>query len=87
VARSERQLKDEVSGRVDSILILFYALLAMSVLMALLGIANALTLSILGHRPGAVERGGHPLGSVGRGPAPPALFAGVQGGLQVSPGA
>jgi putative ABC transport system permease protein len=46
VARSEQQLKDEVSGRVDSILILFYALLAMSVLMALLGIANTLTLSI-----------------------------------------
>jgi putative ABC transport system permease protein len=46
VARSERQLEDELSGRVNSILYLFYALLAMSVLMALLGIVNTLNLSI-----------------------------------------
>ena len=45
-ARSEKQLRDEVAGRVNSILILFYALLAMSVLMSLLGIVNTLTLSI-----------------------------------------
>jgi putative ABC transport system permease protein len=44
--RSERQLRDEVAGRVNSILVLFYALLAMSVLMSLLGIVNTLTLSI-----------------------------------------
>jgi putative ABC transport system permease protein len=35
-----------VAGRVNSILVLFYALLAMTVLMALLGIINTLTLSI-----------------------------------------
>ncbi|MGI8411804.1 MAG: ABC transporter permease [Solirubrobacteraceae bacterium] len=46
VARSQTALAHEVSGRVDSILVLFYALLAMSVLMSLLGIANTLTLSI-----------------------------------------
>ena len=46
VARSEKQLAGEVSGRVNSILILFYALLAMSVLMSLLGIVNTLNLSI-----------------------------------------
>ncbi len=46
VARSQKQLRDQVSGRVNSILVLFYALLAMSVLMALLGIVNTLTLSI-----------------------------------------
>jgi len=46
LARSERQLQDQISGRVNSILLLFYALLAMSVLMALLGIVNTLTLSI-----------------------------------------
>ncbi|MBV9309342.1 MAG: FtsX-like permease family protein, partial [Solirubrobacterales bacterium] len=46
VARSEHQLEDEISGRVNSILVLFYALLAMSVLLALLGIVNTLNLSI-----------------------------------------
>ena len=46
VVRSDRQLADEVSGRVNSILILFYALLALSVLMSLLGIVNTLNLSI-----------------------------------------
>ncbi|HWE33351.1 MAG TPA: FtsX-like permease family protein [Solirubrobacteraceae bacterium] len=46
VARSQKQLRDQVAGRVNSILVLFYALLAMSVLMALLGIINTLTLSI-----------------------------------------
>src|SRR5581483_6517494 len=46
VARSEKQLEDEVGGRVNSILVLFYALLAMSVLVSLLGIVNTLTLSV-----------------------------------------
>lgn len=46
VARSQKQLEGEVAGHVGSILVLFYALLAMSVLMSLLGIANTLTLSI-----------------------------------------
>ena len=46
VARSEKQLEDEVAGRVNSILVLFYALLAMSVLVSLLGIVNTLTLSV-----------------------------------------
>jgi putative ABC transport system permease protein len=45
-ARSQQQLRSEVSGRVNSILILFYALLAMSVLLSLLGLVNTLTLSI-----------------------------------------
>jgi putative ABC transport system permease protein len=45
-ARSQQQLKDEISNRVNSILVLFYALLAMSVLMSLLGIVNTLTLSV-----------------------------------------
>jgi putative ABC transport system permease protein len=45
-ARSQKQLKDEVSNRVNSVLVLFYALLAMSVLMSLLGIVNTLTLSV-----------------------------------------
>ena len=44
--RSEQQLRDEVANRVNSVLILFYALLAMSVLMSLIGIINTLTLSI-----------------------------------------
>jgi putative ABC transport system permease protein len=46
VARSEKELSDKVSSRVNSILILFYALLAMSVLMSLLGIVNTLNLSV-----------------------------------------
>jgi putative ABC transport system permease protein len=46
VSRSQQQLRDKISGRVNSILILFYALLAMSVLMSLLGIINTLNLSI-----------------------------------------
>jgi putative ABC transport system permease protein len=46
VARSQKQLRDEVGGRVNRILVLFYALLAMSVLMSLLGIVNTLTLSV-----------------------------------------
>jgi putative ABC transport system permease protein len=44
--RSDRQLADQVAGRVDSILILFYALLVLSVVMSLLGIVNTLNLSI-----------------------------------------
>jgi putative ABC transport system permease protein len=46
VARSEHQLEDEVVGRVNSILLLFYALLAISVLTALMGIVNTLSLSV-----------------------------------------
>ena len=46
IARSQQQLQDEIGGRVNSILVLFYALLAMSVLMSLLGIAGTLNLSI-----------------------------------------
>ncbi len=46
VSRSQQQLRDKISSRVNSILILFYALLAMSVLMSLLGIVNTLSLSI-----------------------------------------
>jgi putative ABC transport system permease protein len=46
VVRSERQLADEASGRVNGILVLFYALLALSGVMALLGILGALTLSV-----------------------------------------
>jgi putative ABC transport system permease protein len=46
VARSQVQLRNQITGQVNQILLLFYALLAMSVLMALLGIVNTLTLSI-----------------------------------------
>ncbi len=46
VARSQSQLSDQVSSRVNSVLLLFYALLAVSVLLSLLGIVNTLTLSI-----------------------------------------
>jgi putative ABC transport system permease protein len=46
VARSDQQLRDEVGGRVDRILVLFYALLAISVLVSLLGIVNTMTLSV-----------------------------------------
>jgi putative ABC transport system permease protein len=46
VARSQQQLRNKLSSRVNSVLLLFYALLAMSLLMALLGIVNTLTLSI-----------------------------------------
>jgi putative ABC transport system permease protein len=46
VVRSERQLANEASGKVDAILVLFYALLLMSASMALLGMVNALALSI-----------------------------------------
>lgn len=46
VARSEQQLKSSASAHLDGILALFYALLAMSVVMALIGIVNALTLSV-----------------------------------------
>ncbi|MHB8695241.1 MAG: ABC transporter permease [Solirubrobacteraceae bacterium] len=46
VVRSERQLADQVASRVNAILILFYALLALSVVMSLLGIVNTLNLSV-----------------------------------------
>ena len=46
VARSEHQLQDEIAGRVNRILLLFYALLAISVVTALLGIINTLSLSV-----------------------------------------
>jgi putative ABC transport system permease protein len=43
--RSQQQLRDEVSSRVNSVLILFYARLAMNILTALVGLLNTLTLS------------------------------------------
>lgn len=46
VVRSERQLADQVSGQAGGILALFYALLALTVVMAGLGIATATSLSI-----------------------------------------
>lgn len=46
VVRSEQQLSDQLSGHAGSILALFYALLALTVVMAVLGIATATTLSI-----------------------------------------
>jgi putative ABC transport system permease protein len=46
VVRSERQLKDLAAGPAGSILALFYALLALTVVMAVLGIATATSLSI-----------------------------------------
>ncbi len=46
VVRSERELAAQVSGRANSVFVLFYALLALTGLMALLGMLNALTLSI-----------------------------------------
>ncbi len=45
-ARSEQQLKDVEAGSLNSILYLFYALLAISVFVSLFGIVNTLTLSI-----------------------------------------
>jgi len=44
-ARSQRELADEQASRVDSILYLLYAMLALSLVVSLLGIVNALTLS------------------------------------------
>jgi putative ABC transport system permease protein len=46
VARSQQQLRDSVGGRVHALVLLLYALLALSVLLALLSIVNTLTLSI-----------------------------------------
>jgi putative ABC transport system permease protein len=46
VVRSEQQLSDQVSGHAAGILALFYALLALTVVMAVLGIATATALSI-----------------------------------------
>ncbi len=45
-ARSEQQLKDVEANSLNSILYLFYALLAISVFVSLFGIVNTLTLSI-----------------------------------------
>ena len=45
-ARSQEELKAEQAERVDQILALFAALLAMSVLVALFGLVNTLTLSV-----------------------------------------
>ena len=41
-----RSWKDEVSSQVDQILFIFYALLAMSVIISLFGIVNTLVLSV-----------------------------------------
>jgi putative ABC transport system permease protein len=46
VARSTQQVKSVVAGHVDSVLALFYALLALVVGMSLLGIVNTLSLSL-----------------------------------------
>jgi putative ABC transport system permease protein len=46
VVRSERGLRDTEAARANTIFVLFYALLAITVVMALLGTVNALTLSI-----------------------------------------
>lgn len=46
VVRSQQQLSDQVSGHAGNILALFYALLALTVVMAVLGIATATALSI-----------------------------------------
>jgi putative ABC transport system permease protein len=46
VVRSEHQLAAQVSSRVNSILILFYALLVLSIVMSLLGIVTTLNLSV-----------------------------------------
>lgn len=46
VARSERQLRSKLSGQVGHVLLVFYALLALSVLVALLGLVNTLSLSV-----------------------------------------
>ncbi|MEA2197493.1 MAG: putative transport system permease protein [Solirubrobacteraceae bacterium] len=46
VARSTQQVKNVVAGRVNSVLALFYALLALVVTMSLLGIVNTLSLSL-----------------------------------------
>jgi putative ABC transport system permease protein len=46
VVRSEQQLKDQASGRAGRILALFYALLALTGVLALLGLANATALAI-----------------------------------------
>ncbi len=44
--QSNQELKDEVSSQVDQILFIFYALLAMSVIISLFGIVNTLVLSV-----------------------------------------
>jgi putative ABC transport system permease protein len=46
VVRSQQQLRDAVGGRVHALVLLLYALLALSVLLALLSIVNTLSLSI-----------------------------------------
>ena len=44
--QSNQELKEEVYGQVDQILFIFYALLAMSVIISLFGIVNTLVLSV-----------------------------------------
>ena len=44
--QSERQLADQEAARLNSVLYLFYALLALSVIVSMFGIVNTLTLSI-----------------------------------------
>lgn len=46
VARSQEQLRQQAGNRANSVLLLFYGLLGMSLVMALLGIVNTLSLSI-----------------------------------------
>ena len=45
-ARSQEELKQETGDQIDQLLGLFYALLAMSLLIAMVGVVNTLTLSI-----------------------------------------
>ena len=45
-ARSQQELQDENASQINQILSLFYALLALSVIIAMFGIVNTLTLSI-----------------------------------------
>jgi putative ABC transport system permease protein len=46
IARSQRQLADDEAGRLNTVLALFYGLLAMSLVVSLFGIVNTLTLSV-----------------------------------------
>jgi putative ABC transport system permease protein len=46
VARSERALRSKLGDRANRVLLVFYALLGLSLLMALLGIVNTLSLSL-----------------------------------------
>ena len=65
--QSNQELKDEVSSQVDQILFIFYALLAMSVIISLFGIVNTLVLRSTSARArsGCCGRSAPPAGSCG----------------------